>query len=183
MTRLKSSHGKSLIDAFRDYEVKMTGLNERCIQLEAENEKLRAQLAEAKTSIQDLIGCVQPLRDKLLEVTQKLLDNTQKDLNELKQPVPDTPIIWPTHKCGLHLTHNQHKDYYEPIAEYVQNEEQNGPFKDEGAKARCIATDEIWELQWYPRTPVGFNRIAAPTFEEALAWALEIDAAEKASND
>jgi hypothetical protein len=82
---------------------------------------------------------------------------------------------FPKHKCGLHLTHNAHKDYYEPIAEYVQHDYADC-FKDEEEKKRAVDTDEIWEIQWYPNTPVGFNKVAAPTLEEVLALALEVEA-------
>lgn len=95
---------------------------------------------------------------------------------------PDTSITWPTHKCGLHLTHNQHKDYYQRIDQYVSAEIADN-FKDDAARQRAIASDEVWELQWYPRTPVGFNLIAAPTLAEALAWASEIEQTEKDDKD
>lgn len=94
------------------------------------------------------------------------------------KPMADTPIVWPTHKCGLHLAHNQHKDYYERIDKYT-SEKNAPPFKDEAARQRAIATDEIWELHWYPHTPIDFLAIAAPTLGEVLAWASEIDESEK----
>lgn len=79
-------------------------------------------------------------------------------------------LRFPAHKCGLHLTHNQHRDYYESAVEYLRDND-----IDPETKARCIATDEIWELQWHPDTPVGFYRAVAPTLEECLALALDIE--------
>lgn len=79
----------------------------------------------------------------------------------------------PKHACGLYLSHNEHRDYYESATEWIGN--QDAPFKDDESKARAIATDSVWVLQWYPRTPVGFRIIAAPTLEEALDWAAEIE--------
>lgn len=77
---------------------------------------------------------------------------------------------FPKHECSLHLTHNQHKAYYEPIESYVDGDDFD--WENEEAKARSIATNEIWELQWYPNTPVGFIRVVAPTLEEVLAMAM-----------
>lgn len=86
-------------------------------------------------------------------------------------------MIFPKHKCGLHLTHNEHRDYYTKIENYV-TEDHADAFKDDDAKARSVATDEIWELQWYPNTPIGFMKVSAPTLDEVLAFALEVEAQE-----
>ncbi len=51
-------------------------------------------------------------------------------------------------------------------------------WENKEAEARAIAADEIWTLQWYPNTPVGFNSIAAPTLEELLAFASRIEKGE-----
>jgi hypothetical protein len=32
----------------------------------------------------------------------------------------------------------------------------------------CLKNDEIWEIQWYPTTPISFNYVCAPTLQEAL---------------
>lgn len=87
-------------------------------------------------------------------------------------------IILPRHKCGLYLTHNQHKDYYQSASDYIAERETLGgepAWADDEAKARALATDEIWELQWYPRTPISSYSIAAPTLNELLALAREYD--------
>lgn len=81
---------------------------------------------------------------------------------------------FPKHKCGLYLTHNQHKDYYENISEYLNND----LFDDEyfvsiEDKKKCIDTNELWELQWYPDTPVGFYKVCGSTLEIVLKKALE----------
>lgn len=75
----------------------------------------------------------------------------------------------PDHKCGLFLTHNEHRNYYESAEKFIVDREL--VFADEDAKARAIATDEIWELQWYPDTPIGSYTVAAPTLDEVLALA------------
>jgi hypothetical protein len=80
----------------------------------------------------------------------------------------------PKHKCGLYLEHNHHRDIYESAKVWLEDND-NHEWKSEDDKQRAIATDEIWTLQWYPHTPVGFISIAAPTLDELLAWAMEID--------
>jgi hypothetical protein len=56
------------------------------------------------------------------------------------------------------------------VQEYLDVYDQNSwPSEEELAKS--IATGEVWEIQWYPDTPVGFYRVCAATFEAALEWA------------
>jgi hypothetical protein len=83
---------------------------------------------------------------------------------------------FPKHKCGLHLTHNEHKDYYENINEYLKDDLYDEDyFISTEDKQKCIDTDEIWILQWYPDTPVGFYRVCGSTLEIVLKKALEIE--------
>ena len=84
----------------------------------------------------------------------------------------------PSHKAGLYLTHNQHKDYYETVS--VRIEEGAGPdvnnFVSHEDMQECIDTDELWELQWYPETPIGFYTVCGSSLEIVLKRAMEIDA-------
>lgn len=77
----------------------------------------------------------------------------------------------PEHKCGLYLTHNEHRDLYQKLEKWIVDNDATEDFADDAARQRAIETDECWVLQWYPDTPVGFFRVAAPTLEEALALA------------
>jgi len=67
----------------------------------------------------------------------------------------------PAHKCGLHLTHNEHRDVYETVEEFYEPDDFVSP--EEWGKA--VAEDSVWVLQWYPNTPVGFYKIAASTLD------------------
>ena len=67
----------------------------------------------------------------------------------------------PAHKCGLHLSHNDHKDVYERIEDFYDHEDFISP--EEWHKA--VAEHSVWVLQWYPDTPIGFHRMAASTLE------------------
>ena len=40
-------------------------------------------------------------------------------------------------------------------------------------REKAIATNSVWTIQWYPDTPIGFNCVAASTFEAAARYALE----------
>ena len=79
----------------------------------------------------------------------------------------------PTHKGELSITHNQHKSNYVSVREHLgfsdHMPEDLGISTDEYA-ALC-AGDELWEIQWYPDTPVGFYYVAAATLERALELA------------
>jgi hypothetical protein len=72
----------------------------------------------------------------------------------------------PKHKCSLTISHNSHKDCYDEILDYV--DDNNFDWYNEEHKIRCIATNEIWEMHWYPETPIGFICVVAPTLEELL---------------
>jgi len=83
----------------------------------------------------------------------------------------------PKHKAGLYLTHNQHKDFYESIKDHI-----NGycsivadDFVSPEDMQKCIDTDELWELQWYPETPIGFHKVNGSSLEIVLQRALEIE--------
>lgn len=86
----------------------------------------------------------------------------------------------PEHKCGLFLTHNEHRDYYEPLAQYIESGDLADTFESPEAMQRAIDTDEHWHLQWYPRTPVSFYEVSAPTLEELLRLANEDENTEEA---
>lgn len=78
----------------------------------------------------------------------------------------------PKHKCGLSLEHNQHRNVYEDAFVWIEDNEWCD-WESEEAKQKAIDTDEIWTLQWYPETPVGFCAVAAPTLEDVLRLANE----------
>lgn len=75
----------------------------------------------------------------------------------------------PPHEAAAFIKHNEHKNYYQPIEEFVA--EEHGHWSSDEAKARAIATNEIWIIQWYPITPIGFCVVCAPTLQEALDFA------------
>lgn len=71
-------------------------------------------------------------------------------------------LPFPEHKCGLYLTHNEHLDLYQTVEQFT--EDSDGWVSTE-EKKKAIATNELWQLQWYPDTPVGFYVLKASSLE------------------
>lgn len=74
-------------------------------------------------------------------------------------------------KCGVHLTINNHRDYYQKIEEFVS---EHSVEADDGVIEKIIETDTIVELQFYPHTPIGFYIVHHYDIDLAIAEALEI---------
>jgi hypothetical protein len=78
------------------------------------------------------------------------------------------------HKCGLSIEHNECRNCYQTVKQYLDDMESRwgGPtWASEEDKARAIETNEMWEIQWYPETPIGFHRVASATLEGAVELA------------
>lgn len=75
---------------------------------------------------------------------------------------------FPPHAASLHLTHNQHKAYYETVEEYTADSSHDSWVSEE-QRAKAIASNDMWELQWYPDTPIGFYRLFAADLDVLLA--------------
>lgn len=79
----------------------------------------------------------------------------------------------PKHKCGLYLTHNEHKDYYKTVLQSIEDCDINDvDWVSVEERQKAIDSDELWELQWYPDTPIGFYIIRASSLE-ALKSAID----------
>ena len=75
--------------------------------------------------------------------------------------------LLPPHKCGLYLEHNTYKDIYQSIEDALAEISDDAWVSPED-KTAAEATGEIWTLQWYPNTPIGFYFRAAATLENLL---------------
>ena len=77
-------------------------------------------------------------------------------------------------KCGVHLTINDHRDIYKPVAEALDDLEACG-FDDLApeVRAKIIETDTLIDLHFYPDTPVGFYKVLHYDLDAALDEALE----------
>lgn len=86
---------------------------------------------------------------------------------------------FPKHEGSLHLTHNQHKNYYQTVEQMVLEEDHGyTDWVSEEQKAKAIATNDCWFLQWYPHTPVGFCILAAADLDVLLEAANKEEKAE-----
>lgn len=67
----------------------------------------------------------------------------------------------------LCITHNGHFINYETIAQYIEGCDYLNNM-DKKDVQKCIETNQIWEIQWYPYTPISFYSVAASTLERCL---------------
>ncbi len=83
----------------------------------------------------------------------------------------DFERLFPAHAAGLHLSHNDHKGSYMSVEEHLlARRAHDEEFVAPGERERAIATDELWELQWYQDTPVSFRICYAASFGALVAW-------------
>jgi hypothetical protein len=76
--------------------------------------------------------------------------------------------IFPKHKCGLYLTHNEHRDYYEKLEDFIKERDYLEDFVSVEQYEKALKEDSLWVLQWYPNTPVGFQVKCACDLNELL---------------
>lgn len=67
---------------------------------------------------------------------------------------------------------NDHLGFYETAEENIAKLHDFFDFASEEQKQKCIDTNRLYYIQWYPNTPVGFNVYAAPTLEELAEYVL-----------
>lgn len=84
-----------------------------------------------------------------------------------------TDLRFPQHNCGLYLTHNEYRDCYQKITDFHSDD--GDCWVSEEQKAKAIETDNVWSLQWYPITPIGFYRLLACDLDVLLEKALELE--------
>lgn len=62
----------------------------------------------------------------------------------------------PNH-LSISIKHNPHKLYYETVEEFLGggvDEWYEWVSKED--REKCIEKDELWEVMWYPNTPIGY---------------------------
>lgn len=81
-------------------------------------------------------------------------------------------------KGSVTLEANPHRDvYYKSAREWFEHgmdhhrPDEEGPPPEEMAAIEAGAT--LWWLQWYPHTPIGFNRLFGSNLERMLDAALK----------
>ena len=92
-------------------------------------------------------------------------------LEYLKPLLKRELIKFPKHDAGLYLTHNEHKDYYQTVAQSIESDDHGyREWVSDEQKQKAIETNECWYLQWYPNSPVGFNIVASADLDALLAY-------------
>jgi hypothetical protein len=88
-----------------------------------------------------------------------------------------TDLRFPPHKGSLHLVHNEHRMNYETVAKCASHSDYGLQpcWVSEEQRLKAIATDELWTIQWYPDSPVGFFCLWACDLDVLLASALVWD--------
>lgn len=85
-----------------------------------------------------------------------------------------TGLEWlPEHACGLYLEHNRDRNYYLTVAQALANNGEDDHWVSPEERAKAIATNELWTLQWYPDTPIGFNLLAASSLDALRSAVLQ----------
>lgn len=85
---------------------------------------------------------------------------------------------FPRHAASMTITHNAHLDYYMTVAVHLadlDDRDRISPsFDSPEERQRCIDTNELWDVVWYPDTPIGSYYVAASTLDGALARACRV---------
>ena len=78
-------------------------------------------------------------------------------------------------KCGVHITVNSHRDYYETVEQHFKG----NPIMEEDLEdiepdvyEKMKELNVIVELQYYPDTPIGFYKVYHYDIELAVEEAL-----------
>lgn len=72
----------------------------------------------------------------------------------------------PRHEAECAIEHNPHRNVYETIETFMAG--RPGDWVSAEERARAIAIDSLWVMQWYPATPIGFCRRAASSLGALL---------------
>jgi len=71
----------------------------------------------------------------------------------------------PPHAVSCLIHHNPHRELYQSVEQYTEDAD---AWVSEDERQRSIDTDELWELRWYPDTPVSFHRRHASTLQSVM---------------
>lgn len=94
---------------------------------------------------------------------KKLIDLIEKALNQARE---GKILELPEHEGELSITHNGHKSNYETVENYLEWLKADDEDISPEERKKAIETKELWECQWYPNTPVGFNKVYASSLEK-----------------
>ena len=70
-------------------------------------------------------------------------------------------------KCGVHISINEHRNYYETVKQYVLDDQKEDVDPDIWDK--MVETNTVVNIQAYPNTPVGFFSVLHYDLGQALS--------------
>lgn len=83
----------------------------------------------------------------------------------------DLESLLPAHKASLSLTHNAHRNCYETLAAHLEHADDAPEYwVSPEQRELALQRDEIWELRWYPDTPVVFCTMRAADLGALMEW-------------
>ena len=92
---------------------------------------------------------------------QSILDHLEEELKSLLKG----------EFSSLSLTFNEgNGPNYQTVEKYVSDDSWGSKVEwvSEEEKRRAIEKNSMWELHWYPLTPIGFHRVAASSLSALL---------------
>lgn len=80
-------------------------------------------------------------------------------------------------KCGVYLTVNQHRDYYQTVDQYFEDislsDDKVLEDIDTGVYDKMKELNIVIELQFYPDAPIGFYKVYHYDLDLAISEAIE----------
>lgn len=76
----------------------------------------------------------------------------------------------PPHKASCTISHNDHLANYATVEEeeFHHPEWFKNAWVSEESRAYAIEHNELWTLQWYPETPIGFYKLHAGSWADIV---------------
>jgi len=112
--------------------------------------------------------------DRIKELESAMLEQMEKsEDNKLTDKLKD---LLARCKCGVFVTVNQHRDYYETAKKTLDEAQGHEcpPEIEDDVRRVMIETDTIIRIQFYPRTPSSSYEIWHHDLDAALDEALDV---------
>lgn len=93
--------------------------------------------------------------------------------HDVQRAAKDFQEFLPKHSGSLIIEHNMHVNFSETTEDYLNLYSNDYDFVDETAKADCIASNEMWELEWCSNKSTDFSKLIAPTLERLMLGAVK----------
>lgn len=85
--------------------------------------------------------------------------------------VVEVPPFMPPHKGSCTISHNDHLNNYATVEqeEEFHAEWFKGSWVSGESREFAIKNNQLWSIQWYPETPVGFSNLCAGRWADIVA--------------